>query len=346
MTIRAGAGGSVFALSFHAAYACRDRGACCTAGWPIPIEARELTRVEHAIADGRLPLPPGTVTFVRPRDAPADTPALVATTGGACVFYRHSRARHCDIHHALGHGALPLACRQFPRVSVVDPRGVSVTLSHYCPTAADLLEGGADASIVETPVACPPGAEYVGLDMREALPPALRPGMLMDWEAWWRWEARAVSTIARAADPETALAQLSAAVEHARGWHPGQGALIDRVDAAFDAAGRDAAARRIDPPVDDIVAAVPEDLRPGAFDALGRRSTPMTRHAHQRFLMAHAFANWTAHLGEGLRSWLRSIEAAHGLAASGLAAGDADLLLRHLADPAALAAGWSRTEGM
>jgi hypothetical protein len=70
----------------------------------------------------------------------------------------------------------------------------------------------------------------------------------------------------------------------------------------------------------------------------------MTRRAHQRFLMAHAFANWTAHLGEGLRSWLWSIQAAHGLAASGLSAGDADLLLRHLADPHALARAWSRAE--
>jgi hypothetical protein len=53
--------------------------------------------------------------------------------------------------------------------------------------------------------------------------------------------------------------------------------------------------------------------------------------------MAHAFANWTAHLGEGLRTWLRSIEVAHAMLVMGRSVGAADLLLRHLADPAAVA---------
>lgn len=33
---------SVYALSFHANYACRHSGACCTAGWSIPVEPRLL----------------------------------------------------------------------------------------------------------------------------------------------------------------------------------------------------------------------------------------------------------------------------------------------------------------
>ena len=76
----------------------------------------------------------------RAADEPAETPTLLATAHGRCVF--HDPAGRCAIHSALGHDALPLACRQFPRVSVTDPRGVSVTLSHYCPTAAALLDGG------------------------------------------------------------------------------------------------------------------------------------------------------------------------------------------------------------
>ncbi len=76
----------------------------------------------------------------RPAHDTTEAPALLATAHGRCVF--HDPAGRCAIHSALGHDALPVACRQFPRVSVTDPRGVSVTLSHYCPTAAALLDGG------------------------------------------------------------------------------------------------------------------------------------------------------------------------------------------------------------
>jgi hypothetical protein len=61
------------------------------------------------------------------------------------------------------------------------------------------------------------------------------------------------------------------------------------------------------------------------------------------FLAAHAFANWTAHLGQGLRSWLRSVEAAYVLV-NELGVRQTDLLLRHLADPNELARVWSRAE--
>ena len=64
----------------------------------------------------------------------------------------------------------------------------------------------------------------------------------------------------------------------------------------------------------------------------------------RHFLAARAFANWTAHLGRGLRAWLRSIEAAYALVQSGHGIRQADLLLRHLADPRALADRWSAAE--
>jgi hypothetical protein len=59
-----------------------------------------------------------------------------------------------------------------------------------------------------------------------------------------------------------------------------------------------------------------------------------------RFLAAHAFGNWTMHLGDGLRSWQRSLETTHALAVSGLGIGPTDLILRHLADPFELAGAW------
>jgi hypothetical protein len=109
-----------------------------------------------------------------------------------------TRPAAAEIHKTLGHDALPLACRQFPRVCVTDPRGVSVTLSHYCPTAAGLLaneSSHASESILTNPARFPPQAEYVGLDAVHALPPLLRPGILMDWDSWWEIERLSVEVL-------------------------------------------------------------------------------------------------------------------------------------------------------
>jgi hypothetical protein len=224
---------------------------------------------------------------------------------------------------------------------VRDPRGASVTLSHYCPTARRMLDAAGTFAIVSD-AAFPAGGDYVGLDVTQALPPALRPSLLMDWESWWAWEALAVEHLGRAEAPAALLHQLSAAVEHVRTWSPGEGALLSRVHEAFArpsaapvASERD---RRRD--IHDVTAAVSPDLR----------TEPVTTHATpddrvvRAFLAAHAFANWTAHLGEGLRTWLRSLDAAFSLLDGGFGVAQAELFLRHLADPAALAARWSDAE--
>ncbi len=167
--------GAVRCLSMHAAYRCRDSGACCTAGWPIPVEADRLVQIEHALASGHLQPGGRRAGVAAPIQwllhAPRDTPAVLAVAGGACVFHRAAAPRRCEIHHAFGHDALPLACRQFPRVTVLDPRGVSVTLSHYCPTAASLLDTREPVAVTTTARAFPADGEYVGLDVRDDLPP-------------------------------------------------------------------------------------------------------------------------------------------------------------------------------
>jgi hypothetical protein len=86
--------------------------------------------------------------------------------------------------------------------------------------------------------------------------------------------------------------------------------------------------------------AIPDELRPSR---LAPARVPCDD-AARRFLAAHAFASWTAHLGQGLRSWWRSIDAAWALLSYGLGVRQADLLLRHLADPVELARIWSRVE--
>jgi hypothetical protein len=323
-------------LSFHASYRCQERGVCCTSGWPIDVDDAGRARVELAVACGDLAAsrPP----FVRT----ADGPAVLAIIDGACVFHRDRPHARCEIHRVLGHAALPLACRQFPRISVQDPRGTSITLSHYCPTAASLLDDDGPIAIVDDAPAFPRDGEYVGLDARTSLPPRLRPDMLMDWQSWWEWERLSVDAIARASIASDALARLHAAVEHTRAWHPTDGPLIERVRMAFD---RPTLASRSERAVGvvrrEILTAIPAEHRPANAD---ETSTSLSDAAVRRYLAAHAFANWTAHLGPGLRTWLRSIEAAHVLVTRGLSVGDADLWLRHLADPSALADVWSEVE--
>ena len=283
-------------------------------------------------------------------EAPQDTPATLAIANGCCVFFDADGGHACRIHAALGHDALPLACRQFPRIAVHDPRGVSVTLSHYCPTASSALSAAGPVTIVEQPPAFPVGADYDGLDATRALPPLLRNDMLMDWNAWWAWEAASVAVITGGDEPAAVrLGRLRQAVDGVRGWSPSDGPLRAHVDRAFATARLADAApfipdrHELETRWQEIVLAIPEDLRyqvpPIDDDA---RQTPALVPHTDRFLAAHAFANWTAHLGDGLHAWLRSIEAAYVCLLLGLDIRQTDLTLRHLASPNGLAKAWSR----
>lgn len=205
-----------------------------------------------------------------------------------------------------------------------------------------MLDDDRSIAIVDGAPAFPRHGEYVGLHARTSLPPRLRPDMLMDWESWWTWERLSVDAIAHAPTAPDALARLHVAVEHVRTWSPTECPLIERVRAAFDRpvlasrSDRNAAVVRR-----EVLAAIPAAHRP---TSASETSTPPSDSAARRYVAAHAFASWTAHLGQGLRTWLRSIEAAHALVTNGLTVGDADLWLRHLADPGALADVWSEAE--
>ena len=161
-----------FWLNVHLPYACRHSGACCKAGWPIPVEPERALLIKKGewLDEG------GTL----PRDA-----------NGACVFHDGQ----CTVYEHR-----PLSCMHFPYVCMIDPRGVHVTLSHYCPTAAALLfehdgpievvEGPSPVRLLETPE---------GLDARESLPPvdtrSDKP-RLMSWEEFSRWERHELPTLA------------------------------------------------------------------------------------------------------------------------------------------------------
>jgi len=139
-----------FWLNFHLPYACRNSGACCSAGWSIPIE--------RGVA-GTLPL----------------------SENGHCVF-------HVDNSCAI-HSSKPPSCVHFPYVCLIDQRGVHVTLSHYCPTAASLLFAHrGPIEIVEGPPPIPGIEIPEGLDAAESLPPRASPTKLMSFQEFSEWE--------------------------------------------------------------------------------------------------------------------------------------------------------------
>jgi hypothetical protein len=168
---------------------------------------------------------------------------------GHCVFHFDG----CDIQRHLGEEAMPSACRHFPRQVLIDPRGVFVTLSHYCPTAADLLfshDGSLD--IVEGPPAIASG-EPEGLDARDVLPPLLAPGVLMDLDGYSAWEKHMVHVlaVADAAGAETALDLLECDLATLQRWRPGATSLPTAVDALATTRPPLASPPRFDP--DDAV---------------------------------------------------------------------------------------------
>jgi hypothetical protein len=245
------------------------------------------------------------------------------------------------VHRDLGVDALPSACRHFPRVATLTPLGVSVTLSHYCPAAAALLfRPGGGLRILEGPPAFPPTWPWEGLDAREALPPLLKPGVLMDWPSLERWERFCVSVLAeRGRGPEDALDVLSGAAEEARRWSPGRGAFGECFeDVLEEALGRgnerrgpaltEASRNGLSSPRNPagrgflgwpLVAGcvAHRELLPDApegLDEVDRRWVAPRWLAFalpvRRWLAAKAFASWAVLQGEGLRTAVASLRVA------------------------------------
>jgi Fe-S-cluster containining protein len=372
----------VRALSIHADYGCRHSGACCRAGWDIPVEPEAERRIRGGIREGRLRpardwaratdgLPHGARVVLRVMPA------------GDCVFVEPGAPRLCAVQRQLGEDAMPSSCRQFPRVATLTPLGVSLTLSHYCPTAAGLLfRDDVPLAVVEDPAAFPRSWPYEGLDARDALPPLLRPGVLMDWPSLERWESHAVSLLAEdGRTPERALDLLAEAAEAARRWTRECGPFGASLAAALEATRSRTQPHTLHGDSESnvngtseawrlVADCVPDNERcaplPEGLDAADARFVAPAWRALARpirhWLAAKVFASWTALQGDGLRTTVLGLrvalgvlraEAARGCAEAGRALDAAqlkeavrraDLLLVHLADPEALARRLGRCE--
>ena len=189
---------------------------------------------------------------------------------GACAFF--DSAGLCAIQRAGGHGALPVSCRMFPRSVLMDARGTFVSLSHFCPTAAGLLfDPGPPASVVDAPSSLVDVGPLEGLDARDAWPPLLSPGVLMDLQSYDAWERRSVELLTReAVAPGVALAALEHVAAGIAAWSPGEGPLTHRVQDAFATAAPSTA-------------------------ELEREDV-----AVKRWLAARMFACWLAYQGDGI----------------------------------------------
>jgi hypothetical protein len=333
-------------LSFHADYQCAHAGRCCSSNWPIPIESANTAHLQRALA---LNLVTPTTTSVPALESEPSGAVVLGRVHGHCVFHDQHASGGCRIQRSLGSAAIPLSCRQFPRQSVTDPRGTSVTLSHYCPTARGQLDRP-DAPVVikDQSPAFPLHGEYVGLDASPDVPPLLHPRCLLDWEHWWLIERLAVSLVAE--HPTTALPRLAHMVEALHDWRPGTTPLADVIYRACDLAH----IARVDtwrPTSDDVrthVAdvrgAVPAAWQEECDQALVAGHVELPPRVIGRFLAAHTFANWAAYNGLGLRTWYRSIEGAGVLLWVTRDPGMVDLVLRHLADSSALITRWNQAE--
>ena len=269
-----------YCLSIHSSYACAHSGECCTAGWPISAEPPLLAALSrHDLG------PEWTAERAfEIASSPEGPVSILRTDGQMCVFYERDR-RRCAVHRQVGTATLPTACRNFPRITLADRRGVFITLSHFCPTAAALLLDDRDITIVEAPAALSLNGAVEGLDATGVLPPLLRPGMLTDAEGYAAWEAEAIGVWNdRRYAAEDALAIVSSATDDICNWRPGTETLVARAHRAFDRA------------------------RAG-WDRPRALQTPI-EHAIKSFLAAHQFASWHAYQDGGLHAVVRAVETA------------------------------------
>jgi len=260
-------------LSFHASYQCRRSGACCRAGWTIPFDRQELQTAQA------LALTSGTIR------RSGDGGVAAMAENGSCSFLEDDGDRHtCEIHRVGGHGALPLACRMFPRQVLHDARGTFISLSHFCPTAlAMLFDDDHPVAIVDAPFPLAGDGELDGLNAREVWPPVLRPGVMMDLDSFAQWERQGVELLTReGVAPRTSLSSLAQATAVIQRWSPGGAPLEHAVRDGFGT---------LPPPPTAVLA--PHDR------------------AVKRWLAARLFGSWIAYQGNALDTVVRYLRACH-----------------------------------
>jgi len=357
----------VLALNLHAGFKCRHSGACCMAGWPIPVEpsVASAIRADHGLPAASLRtdgwLPDGAEAVITP------------LAGGACPFFENDGSRLCTIHRRLGHATLPASCRHFPRVTLLEPDAVRVTLSHFCPTVASMLfrDDIGRLGVVPDAEGIADRDEHDGFDARQTIPPLLRPGIAADQGTCNAWENYLLSALdVDGLLPEDALAGIASTAEIIRGWTAGRTTLEAHAVQTVAASTQnpcssvrwtmtlESATRLFDLAAESVTPGLKRPVVPacGGIADRARVSPRWAQHARpiRRYLAARSFGAWSAYLGEGLRTQVAMLSVA--LAAVRVEAiretsrasqpldapllhaafRSADLLLHHLSDAAVL----------
>jgi hypothetical protein len=346
------------------------------------VDARAVPAIDAALAAGQVrTVDGGPVWRLEPAGAPAGVAGTFRQVAHACVFHvsgaAGGRDRGCGVHAALGHLALPRSCQHFPRVCLIDRRGVRVSLSHYCPTAASMLvEYEKPVTVVDGPPAVPGLDVPEGLDVRRELPPRLTGRVLTDLDGFDAWERHLVEVLAgEAAAPraEDAVAQVLADARRLTAWRPGVRtfteavAALARTRAPAAPSDRDVAAMHEPATWVDSMTVAADACRPpwtwkdapADLAALDARYVAIdwdeSGATVRRYLAAKAFGSWLAYQADaalGLASWLRlclgvvRLEAVRACAVAGrrldrellhTALRQSDLLLVHYADSLSMA---------
>jgi hypothetical protein len=309
-------------LSLHAPYRCQHAGACCAAPWQVRADEHVVAFVSRSSDYAHR----ADALFVGQPSRAGQAPEVSVAKGpnGVCVFRED---RRCAVHTQGGESALPIGCRHYPRVVRLDRRGIALSLSHYCPTAASLLVADEPVRVVPAnpPLALSEPVE--GLDARAALPPLLCPHVLMDLDAYEAWEKAAVIEFSNCRHADVALRRIASATDRLREWRPGGPSLDAAVASAFESAdGAEPSwmeqglhlARRLNHGVvflDDDANSQP---RPTNRDQRTANREQRTAEGVERvianYLAARAFGNWIAYQGRGLRTIVTWLRACHDIA--------------------------------
>jgi Fe-S-cluster containining protein len=311
---------STFCLTLHAGYRCRHTGECCR-NWTVSAEPH----VRAAVETRQIRRRGFTGALFMPAANDEERFSIARDGDGSCAFFDRDRGRLCVIHESAGPEALPTACRHFPRMILRDARGVFISLSHFCPTAAAMLLAPDPLEIVDAGPPLQLQEPMEGMNALGALPPLVRPGVLSDLEGYAAWERACLAVFARPhLGSQEALDHVADATERVRGWRPGTCSLTEQVDTAFREARHE---RGADPLAHDRALQTLRSLSNGdardhlpdieGFDEHWRRlfgpAPEQFDRAMKNFLAARVFGNWIAYQGRGLRSiveWLRTCAAA------------------------------------
>ena len=295
----------VRSLSFHADYRCQNTGVCCSSGWDIAVETRVQLQLSQRLRKRAGHLPNGPDGFVPLSDPPVGCLSAFRRDDAGVCWFRDNERRDCAIHREFGEDLLASACRQFPRVAVLEPSQTSISLSHYCPTAAALLfRDSSDFAIVEAPAAFPSAWPFEGLDARGAYSPLLRPGVLLGFDGLRAFETSAVAVLSES-DVRGAVARIAAAVDQIRCWRPDLGPLPLWIQRAFDEAVPLAVH-----PVFDPRRVLAESIPPGAakpqplptFSGANVDFDAKADLALRRYLAARLVGGWVMFQADDLRT--------------------------------------------